>query len=55
MRISEIAHLGVYYDGILPNHILQAMGFIFLWGTTELNDDDCLQSVHENSEIILVF
>ena len=55
MRISEIAHVAVCYDGKFPNHIIQAMGFIFLWGTTELNEGDCLQSVHENSEITLVF
>ena len=55
MRISEHAHLAVCHNGTLPNHILQAMGLIFLWGPIELNDGDCLQSIHENSDIMLEF
>jgi len=54
MLICEIAHRAVCYNGKLPNHILQAMGFISLWEPTKLDDCDCLQSVHENTETILV-
>jgi len=44
MRNNEPAHLAACYNGTLPNHILQAMGFIFLWRPTELNPSKKIQT-----------